>query len=467
MTKNVPYLTGGIFFSLLLPARKPRQKARDKLKGGTDNLREIDLMHALNYVLTGDDTSNMGNTIKKATSNYKQCSDFKSVYIELDNFQNVSTFASNKNNLEILSRISRLINNYLGTDKRKWLTKVLLETIILDIEISDTEHFDIDINQEIEKKNFPQIEHVCLPIFLFSILRFILKNRTDNSLGRPTFLSWHSKSSQGIWKFNNDALGNRFNSIQLTDLSEDDINNMFNSSSSQMNVVASTKPIDDEYIQNTLEENKQNTPQVTNNFFNASNGGVINLEINNLEISNNKPLVPIAQARYNKYKNTITISGVDISIPISISPDANISSEDEKYVQALYELYSEITNIDITSSNINSLLPNLKNHYETQNKSYFALEQKQRAIRDVFDDGEYQMEILKEDAFSGIEMTYLNHYTTGLERLNAILEKITTITLDNSTLKNIIGLIGNLEKRGICHVLVNDNVIRSWVTIDE
>ena len=32
---------------------------------------------------------------------------------------------------------------------------------------------------------------------------------------------------------------------------------------------------------------------------------------------------------------------------------------------------------------------------------------------------------------------------------------------------NIIGLIANLEKKGICHILVNDGTIKSWVNIDE
>jgi hypothetical protein len=34
-------------------------------------------------------------------------------------------------------------------------------------------------------------------------------------------------------------------------------------------------------------------------------------------------------------------------------------------------------------------------------------------------------------------------------------------------LVNIVGLIGNLEKKGICHMLVNDERIRSWVVIDD
>ena len=47
------------------------------------------------------------------------------------------------------------------------------------------------------------------------------------------------------------------------------------------------------------------------------------------------------------------------------------------------------------------------------------------------------------------------------------LKKITSTTLTKSALVNIIGLISNLEKKGICHMLVNDERIRSWVVIDD
>lgn len=48
-----------------------------------------------------------------------------------------------------------------------------------------------------------------------------------------------------------------------------------------------------------------------------------------------------------------------------------------------------------------------------------------------------------------------------------MLEKITSTTLDSSVLSQMQHLIGNLEKKGICHILVNDGVIESWVNVDE
>ena len=61
----------------------------------------------------------------------------------------------------------------------------------------------------------------------------------------------------------------------------------------------------------------------------------------------------------------------------------------------------------------------------------------------------------------------MGDYENGCERLRQVLIKITSTTLDKSTLSHIKNLIGNLEKKGLCHLLVNDNVIHSWVNIDE
>lgn len=70
---NIPYLCGGIIFDLLLEARKPRQKVRDKYKGGSDGLSDPDVMEKFIYIITGENTDISGGTLKKCTSEYKSC----------------------------------------------------------------------------------------------------------------------------------------------------------------------------------------------------------------------------------------------------------------------------------------------------------------------------------------------------------------------------------------------------------
>lgn len=65
---NVPYLCGGTLFSLILQARRQRTKARDKYKGGSDGLKDKEVMIGLVYVVTGSNTTVFqGSTFSKCT----------------------------------------------------------------------------------------------------------------------------------------------------------------------------------------------------------------------------------------------------------------------------------------------------------------------------------------------------------------------------------------------------------------
>ncbi|MDO4275853.1 MAG: hypothetical protein Q4D16_19465 [Eubacteriales bacterium] len=103
-----------------------------------------------------------------------------------------------------------------------------------------------------------------------------------------------------------------------------------------------------------------------------------------------------------------------------------------------------------------------KRHYANERKAYFGAESAQRSVREVFSDGETQFNVLKNDAFEGIETTYYSdRHPNRYERLEAVIEKITNTTLSASSWMNTRGLISNLEKKGICHMLVNDGEIKS------
>ncbi len=46
------------------------------------------------------------------------------------------------------------------------------------------------------------ITEVELPVFLLSVLGFIINERTDNTKGRPTFEAWHTQSGpKSPWKY--------------------------------------------------------------------------------------------------------------------------------------------------------------------------------------------------------------------------------------------------------------------------
>lgn len=82
-------------------------------------------------------------------------------------------------------------------------------------------------------------------------------------------------------------------------------------------------------------------------------------------------------------------------------------------------------------------------------------------------DHEDQFNLLTKDAYECIQSTYEREYEDGLERLGKVLEKVSDEDLKNrSILTDIRNLIGVPEKKGLCHVMANGEIILSWVNID-
>lgn len=180
------------------------------------------------------------------------------------------------------------------------------------------------------------------------------------------------------------------------------------------------------------------------------------------------PFVPVTPTRYDSSTRTITIGNEKITLPIELNPMSSFAPHEQKYINALCEVYAERIQQAVTPDTLNNLSPNLRRHFSEQRKAYYSAESVQRSVREVFADGEKQFKALKTDAFDGISDTYYDdRHRSGYDRLLAVLDKITNTTLSKSSLINIVGLIGNLEKKGICHILVNDDIIKSWVNVDE
>ena len=180
-----------------------------------------------------------------------------------------------------------------------------------------------------------------------------------------------------------------------------------------------------------------------------------------------KRIKNIAPATIERRGDKLHICGEEIIIRKEIFPDD--MKKGLKCFQALCDVYAEalkITDRVITEKDLPSLPDWCQEDFADQQECYFSAEGIQHSIRDVFDDGEDEFKLLKKDAWQGINMTFRKRYDTGYDRLIAVLEKITNTRLDLSALVQIRNLIGNMERKGICHILVNDGTIDSWVRKD-
>lgn len=197
--------------------------------------------------------------------------------------------------------------------------------------------------------------------------------------------------------------------------------------------------------------------------FHGLSKGIHDVDIQ-LTIHEAKPSIKnLAENRIYFEDGKLIIDGETIELPIQLD-ESQIYEFESGYISALCNAYAEALSRDeVTIDDI----PNLPRKYQTnfydQRKAYLSAESIQRSISEVYEDGENQFDILKEDAFFGIKTTYYDDYGTGYRRLLEVLKKVSDIQLTKSKLMLIKNLIGNLERLGIVHILMNDETIKSWV----
>lgn len=204
-SSNIPYLCGGILFDFLLEARKSRHNARDKYNSGSDGLSDPEVMKKFVYIVTGEDTGITGKTLKKATTQYKSCQISNSTYIPFKETSTVSAFDSAVKNKkpDLLNRMSEFIDRFINLNKAEWLVKALIEVIVNDAEIAQTDKFAVTIAQYANPSELKDVTRIELQPFLLSVLHYVILHRQDNEKGRATFEALFSRhSDKAGWEFN-------------------------------------------------------------------------------------------------------------------------------------------------------------------------------------------------------------------------------------------------------------------------
>ena len=195
-------------------------------------------------------------------------------------------------------------------------------------------------------------------------------------------------------------------------------------------------------------------------------GAQIDLFEGRNEVGEAVPPVPIQPARF--VDGAVYLPDGDvIKLSVALKPYKNINEATLPYIHALCDVYTERLAKEVTPKTTGELPEKLQRHLELQRQAYFDAKSIERSVRDAFVDGERQFDALKDDAYDGIEMVYFDeNHETGYDRLQEVLKKITSTELAKSNLVNIKGFITNKTRKGICHILVDDARIKSWVNTD-
>lgn len=209
MTPNkVPHLCGGILFGLLVEARKPRRKSRDKLKGGSDGLTMPAVYAGLIEVVTGEDLSSVaGDTLRKCATNYRKCDDSTGDYVPFTKVPVQSSFKHlyEKERPRLLKRMAGFIEQYLNNDKCIWLVSALIETMQKDPDIDDATEISVSHTDTMPVSQLQTAEKIVLLPFLLSVLHYVMINCPDCESGKATFEAWYSQAGPNTeWKFHSD-----------------------------------------------------------------------------------------------------------------------------------------------------------------------------------------------------------------------------------------------------------------------
>lgn len=134
------------------------------------------------------------------------------------------------------------------------------------------------------------------------------------------------------------------------------------------------------------------------------------------------------------------------------------------YMRALYEVLGEkLNNPEFGSEEAEHLTGILREVFRDQRLSYYDAQSVATSVANVLIDGEEEFDRLENEIWDGIIMDYADAYPNGYERLSAVLNRATSTSIEGTVLSQIRNLISARVKKGICHMLVDDGHIKSWV----
>ncbi|MDC3416594.1 ABC-three component system protein [Aquibacillus salsiterrae] len=153
--------------------------------------------------------------------------------------------------------------------------------------------------------------------------------------------------------------------------------------------------------------------------------------------------------------------------PTVQAPPEYLDKNEMTYVSELLAAYIDdngkktIKKEDIASH------PKYGENFQRHRKDYYAAETIRQSARDILLDNEKdEFSILKEETYDGIIDVHEDDYINGYKRLKSVMKHVTSIQLNKSILNSLPGWISTSEKKGVCHILVNDGKIK-WVNLDE
>jgi hypothetical protein len=131
-------------------------------------------------------------------------------------------------------------------------------------------------------------------------------------------------------------------------------------------------------------------------------------------------------------------------------PPTEIHPSESRYVQQLFDVYSEAAGAAIKGDKHLEQHPDLQSDFLRQRERFYSAEALRNFARDNVPTGTF--ESLQEEAFHGVIDSCAAAYANGLERMRETLKQALSITFASNPLFSVINV---RDKQGICHQLAN------------
>lgn len=160
----------------------------------------------------------------------------------------------------------------------------------------------------------------------------------------------------------------------------------------------------------------------------------------------------------------IFLNGEEIPLPKKLVPPKELDNNEAIYIAELLKTYAEKQKVQAYS--INDIPNKYKNEIDRHRQDFYNAEAVHRKVREIYSSDENDFDLLKNETYDGIIDTHSMSYSNGYERLLHVLEQAVKLQDGKSLLWKLPKWIGSSEKKGICHILVNENRL-TWVVKDE
>lgn len=143
-----------------------------------------------------------------------------------------------------------------------------------------------------------------------------------------------------------------------------------------------------------------------------------------------------------------------------IEPPVAIDVDEQKYVSALLESYEEADNTTYSISNVGKNAE----HFIRQRTDFYNADYARIQSREVFSDEEVNpFDVLLDEIYNGVIDEWERPHENGLECLRETLKQAVQVQSGKSKVAKETNWIGPAEKKGACHILVNEGKISGWV----